>query len=419
VSRIAIFTDGGFLAHTTRALEIGRALSQLGHEIVFACDGPYARVLTAAGFTVRAVYSVDREETMRLARRAGICSLSWWREQCERSVESDLEILEDVRPDVAVGDMHWSLCTSARLHDLPYVAITNAAWTRYYAEPIRAPGGHFTTRYLGARLTERVFPRVKDLILRYWALGYTRIRKRYRLPPVETLYDLIEGDLTLLADTPEFGPVAAAPPSVRYVGPITWRADLSKPAWISKVDRARPTLYFTLGSTGDAQFFEEAIRVFGGTRYQLLITTGGISADLGAVPDNIFIAQYAPGDALMRISDAVISHGGNGTIYQALESGVPIIGFPFIFDQEINMQRVEALGAGVSLWRSQYSAGSLKRAVERVLSQARFRERARELGRAGAQLGGARRAAMHIDHLCGGARPESLPGEAEASVSAG
>src|SRR5262252_4561896 len=101
--RVAIFTDGGFLAHTSRSLEVGRALAQRhGYEVVFAASGPYARLLRDAGFVVRDIYTVDREETLRLARRAGLCSLSWWRREVERSVESDLEVLEELRPTAVV-----------------------------------------------------------------------------------------------------------------------------------------------------------------------------------------------------------------------------------------------------------------------------------------------------------------------------
>jgi MGT family glycosyltransferase len=397
MSRIAILTDGGFLAHTTRSLEVGRALSdELGHHVVFGCSGPYARVLSDAGFEVRDVYTVDREETMRLARRAGVCSMSWWEREVERSIDSDIELLSTLRPDAVVGDMHWSLCTSARVLAIPYVAITNAAWTRHYAQPIHAPSGHFTTRLFGPRLTERMFPTVKALILRYWALGYRNVRKRYALPAVTSLYDLIEGDLTLLADIPEFGPTAELPANIRYVGPIPWRAELPAPAWLRSLDPTRPTLYFTLGSTGDAEFFEEAVRVFGNTEYQVLITTGGISTGLHRVPSNIFVEKYAPGDALLGVSDAVVSHGGNGTIYQALQAGVPVIGFPSIFDQEINMQRVQALGIGVSLWRSHYGPETLRAAVETILGDSQYKERCRFLGKRCREMAGAQRAAAHI-----------------------
>jgi MGT family glycosyltransferase len=399
---VALFADGGFLAHVTRAFEVGRTLARcFGHRVVFCGQGPYMHIPADAGFEVRPIYTVDREVTMALARRAGLCSLSWWTEQCERSVESDLEVIRALRPDAVVGDMHWSLCTSARICGVPYVAITNAAWTRHYAEPIEPPAGHFATRVLGERLSRALFPRIKDLLTWYYSLGYRRVREQSGLPPVRSIYDLIEGDMTLLADVPEFmSTTSEMPASHRYVGPILWNASLPTPPWLAQLDRRRPTLYFTMGSTGDAQFFNEAIRVFGETEYQVLITTGGL-ADLGAVPSNVFVEQYANGQALMEVADVVVSHGGNGTVYQALSRGVPIIGFPSIFDQEINMQRVAALGAGVRMWRSQYDALSLKHAVERILAEPQYRRSCQRLARRIAYFDGPRRAAVHIDHLLG------------------
>ncbi|MFO0679525.1 MAG: glycosyltransferase [Polyangiaceae bacterium] len=414
---IAFFADGGFLAHVTRTFEVGRALHKLyGHRVVFCGTGSYMHIPRDAGFEVVPVYTVDRNITMKLAERAGLCSLSWWRDECDKSVRSDLEVIDYLKPDLVVGDMHWSLCTSARVAQVPYVAITNAAWTRWYTEELEPPSGHFSTRFLGDKLARKVFPVLKDALTNYYALGYTNVRKRYHLPPVHTIYDLIEGDLTILADIKEFMPIVkGAPPSFRYAGPVLWHADMKAPEWLKTLDPERPTLYFTMGSTGDTQFFHEAIRVFGNTEYQVLITTGGL-VDLGSVPKNVFVEKYSPGVDLMRASDVVVSHGGNGTVYQALSCGVPIIGFPSIFDQEMNMQRVCALGAGVRMWRSQYDATALKRAVEGVISDPAITKRCKKIARRIAYMDGRRRAALHIHHLLQSGNPTTVPTEVTTAM---
>jgi MGT family glycosyltransferase len=397
---IALFADGGFLAHTTRAFEVGRALHRaFDYRVVFFCEGPYSHIPRDAGFDVRPIYTVDREITMQLAKRAGACDLTWWREVCDLSVRSDIAALESLGPDLVVGDMHWSLSTSARVLQIPYVAIANGAWTRYYAPTIEPLAGHFVTRFGGEHLFKVAFPPFKRFMTWYYSLGYTEIRKRHGLPPVRSMYDLIAGDITLLADIPEYMPLTDdAPASYRHVGPILWDADLPVPPWVARLDPERPTVYFTMGSTGDTQFFHEAIRVFGNTEYQVLITTGGL-ADIGHAPENVFIEKYAPGKALMQASDAVVSHGGNGTIYQALSCGVPVIGFPSIFEQEMNLQRVCALGAGLRMWRSQYDARALKRAVDEVLGHPGYRERCTRIAAAISRMDGKRRAAIHIDQF--------------------
>jgi UDP:flavonoid glycosyltransferase YjiC (YdhE family) len=101
--KVALFCDGGFLAHATRTLEVGQALQKLfGYEVVFCSTGQYTRLMREAGFAVRPVYTEDREVTLALARRAGLVNLGWWRDVVEKSVESDMAAIRELGPDVVV-----------------------------------------------------------------------------------------------------------------------------------------------------------------------------------------------------------------------------------------------------------------------------------------------------------------------------
>lgn len=416
---VAVFCDAGFLAHVTRSLEVGRALRDcFGHRVVFCCDGPYAHIASEAGFDVVPVFTVNRDTTMKLAERFGPCSLGWWKDVCDRSVTSDLEAMEAVQPDAVVGDMRWSLSTSARVNRIPFISVTNACWTSKFAEPFELPEGHIVQKLLGRRLASAAFPMLVRQMQKYYALGYREIRERRKLPPIRTIHDAIEGDITLLADLPEFMPVTAdAPSSFRFTGPLLWDARVELPSWFAKLDANRPTIYFTMGSTGDAKFFEEAVRVFGNTEFQVLITTGGI-AEIANPPSNVFVAKYAPGEALMAASDVVVTHGGNGTVYQALSRGVPIIGFPSIFDQEINMGRVGALGLGIPMSRSKYTGPALEGAVHTLLNDSQYAERCKLLALRIARMDGRRRAALHIDDFLVHGDPLQQP-RADADTLAG
>jgi MGT family glycosyltransferase len=395
---IAIFCDAGFLAHVTRSYEVGRALRDcFGHRVVFCCDGPYAHIARDAGFEVVPVFTVDRNVTMKVAHSLLPPSMAWWKSVNEKSVASDLEVMDSVRPDLVVGDLHWSLSTSARARGIPYVSVTNACWTDKYAYAVDLPEEHISAKLFGRRLAEKLFPVYSRLMVRYGAQGYTEVRRQHGLPPLRTMWEAVEGDITLLCDLPEFMPVVRGVPlSYRYTGPLLWEANIELPSWYSKLDRNRPTIYFTMGSTGNTRFFEEAVRVFGNTQYQVLITTGGL-AEIRNTPSNVFVAKYAPGEALMSVSDVVVSHGGNGTIYQALSCGVPVIGLPDIFEQEINMRRVSALGAGVQMSAKDYTGSLLEKAVRMVLRDSGYRDRCQTLAARIARMDGRRRAALHIN----------------------
>ena len=174
------------------------------------------------------------------------------------------------------------------------------------------------------------------------------------------------------------------------------------PDWFSQLDPARPVLYFTMGSTGYTRFFSDAIQLFGDTEYQIIMTTGGLALDVDRVPANCFIEEFAPGRLLMERSDAVVNHGGNGTVYQAIAAGTPLIGIPYHIDQEINLQRVEALGMGFMISEKQCTPARLKTALLSLLEDPSYRENAQRLRASLDQYDGPVLAAAHINRFLQG-----------------
>ena len=398
--KILAFADANFLAHVSRVLEVVKVLrDQYGHEIVFCGDGTFMRLPEEAGFTTDSVYTVSRAATMKLANRGTIVNYNWWRDEITRSVDSDVGCIQRHRPDLVLGDMHWSLSLSAEITKVPYVSITNAHWTDHFAFPWKAFDDHIMTRYMGVPVASQLMPFFKRGVTRYWALPYWKYRRDHGLPNRRNhnLFGVIDGDMTLLADVPEYGQVKNCPPHVHHVGPLLWEPDFPDPEWFKDLDPDRPTLYITMGSTGDPMFFERAARAFGDSKYQVIMTTGGLPVDIPDPPDNFFIEEFARGDRIVERADVVINHGGNGSIYQALAGGVPIIGAPYHVDQDLNLQIVEALGCGVRLRKVRDLVQHLEGAIDEILTTPKYRKAARIIAKSIKQAGGAKRAAELID----------------------
>ena len=85
-----------------------------------------------------------------------------------------------------------------------------------------------------------------------------------------------------------------------------------------------------------------------------IITTGAQVENMDTIDGKIYVEPFIDGDLVMKQCDLVVCHGGNGTIYQALQHGKPIIGIPTIPDQKFNMRRVKALGIGKTLKWSEF-----------------------------------------------------------------
>ena len=364
--------DGNWLSHVSRPLEIAKALRELGnYQIVFAGEGEYMRLPKECGFEVRPVLTHDPEHVMRCSRSG---RANWWDyATLSAHVEADLEIFKQEKPDLVLGDFRLSLSTSCELVEIPLVVILNAAWTDYYSAQVRAPEHLWVTRALGRSLTTRLFPLVKNAILWIDSSPFRKYRRERNLPPRHNIWDIWRGDLNLIVDTPDYGPTEKLPDSFQYIGPIVWEPDIAPPLWLDRLAPDRPTIYFTMGSTGFPHFFELAIDLFGDSEYQGVMTTAGM-AHFNQVPDNFFVVDYAPGSVLMEQSDVVVCQGGNGTIYQALSHGLPIIGIPTMHDQEFNLDRVVALGAGIHLSELQFQPEHLKQAVQMILGNRSYRE---------------------------------------------
>ena len=153
--------------------------------------------------------------------------------------------------------------------------------------------------------------------------------------------------------------------------------DIETSDWLKNLDPDRPTIYITMGSTGYPRFFEQAVEIFSNSKYQCIMTTGGM-IKFSDIPNNFYITDYASGSDIMKRSDVVVSHGGNGTIYQAMAHGVPMIGIPTWADQEFNLQRVEDMGVGIKLSELKFKPEHLLTAVEKILTQSTYKNKSLE-----------------------------------------
>lgn len=397
--RILATPLGGVLAHVSRTLEVARALRAMGHEVLFAGTGKYMELPRSAGFTICPLIDLDVEATLKVSR-SGRVNFYSYPEVC-RYVEAERQLLAEIQPDAVLIDFRLSMGTSCELAGIPSAVLLNAAWTNYYTAPLRPPEHLTVTRLLGRRLTALILPWVKDALLNEGARPFQRFRREQGVPPRGNIFDVWRGDLNLLTDIPEYGPTAGLPSDFHYVGPVVWEPDLPVPEWLDRLDLTRPVLYFSMGSTGNARFFQQAVDLFANSEYQCVLTTAGFD-NLGTVPENFFVTDYAPGSRIMEKADLVICHGGNGTIYQAMIAGVPIVGIPTMHDQEFNLDRVVALGVGIHLSELHFRPEHLKNAVRKVLETPAYREATQRLCSILAKYDGPRTAARLIDALVNG-----------------
>ena len=167
-----------------------------------------------------------------------------------------------------------------------------------------------------------------------------------------------------------------------------------------------PLVYVTFGSVAASlplfpRLYRDVIAAAADMPARVLMTVGndGDPAELGPLPANVRVERWVDQDAIAPYADAVVCHGGFGSVLGALGHGLPQVVVPlFAGDQWRNAERIEQVGAGLALTgaagatRTAFeppgpdAIAALPGAVRRVLDEPRFTHAASRIAREMAAL---------------------------------
>src|SRR5690349_3488214 len=152
--KILFVGEAATLAHIARPLVLAATLDREQFDVSFACDPRYRWLLRDFKGPYLPLSSVGAEHFLAaLARGAPVYD----EKLLSRYVEDDLRLLGKAAPDIVVGDFRLSLSISARLTQLPYIAVTNCYWSPYW-RPQHYPVPTLPlTRYLPLPLAQALF----------------------------------------------------------------------------------------------------------------------------------------------------------------------------------------------------------------------------------------------------------------------
>lgn len=191
--------------------------------------------------------------------------------------------------------------------------------------------------------------------------------------------------LVLHATDPFFDfPPARLPRHHHYVGPLLWEIPTAAPAYLSAP--GPPWVLVTLSTlpqAGELAIARTAIRALEREAVRVLVTLapGHARAELGAVPDNVYLSDDVPHGTVLPDSRLVISHAGHEIVMKALYHGVPMVLVPWGRDQPGVAARAEALGVATVVRRDDCAAAAVAQAVHRILDDPRYTERVRTVSR--------------------------------------
>jgi UDP:flavonoid glycosyltransferase YjiC (YdhE family) len=324
-----LFTNQPLSGHWHPLVPLAQALAAAGHEVAFASLPGFCSSMEAKGFRTFPVGADEtEEETQQIGEKiansneqprafaalryllAGI--------RADRMLPDMLDLISDWHPDVLVRE-HTELtaCVAAERAGLPHVVFQVGALVPWFMRAMSEPLNRLLAS-VGLSASEPA-----DILFRY-LMFYPR--------PLS----LWNADL----------PIPPTLHTFRYTG-FSQSGNEALPEWVAALDE-RPTVYATLGTVVNERT-DLLSAILDGLRQEpinLVLTVGrnGSPQDFGEQPPNVHIERYIPQNMLFPLCDLVVTHGGSGTMLDALSFGLPMVIIPSFADQPVNAQLCAKLG---------------------------------------------------------------------------
>jgi UDP:flavonoid glycosyltransferase YjiC (YdhE family) len=359
-----LFSCVAAYGHFHPLVPLARAFVDDGHEVAFATSASFGEHVRATGFDVLPA-GIDQGELERQfapfraylrtlpvpERRPLAFSTRFAKLEAPAKLAALVAAAEAWRPDMLVHD-------SADLAT-PIVAASRRLPSTQHAF------GQLIPRACLERAAEETAPLWRELGLEPEPLGGV-----YRGTYVDRCPPSLQ-----LGHPPENVPVEP----IRPLFPPAPSEDA--PPWLDRLT-GRPLVYVTLGTVhNELGLFRLLLDALDGLDANVVMTVGAGNdpARLEPIPGNVVVERYVSQALVLPSASIVVSHGGSGSVLATLAHGLPSLLLPQGADQFDNAGRCAGLGAALALMPPEVSLTSVREAVETLLVEPSYRERAGEL----------------------------------------
>jgi UDP:flavonoid glycosyltransferase YjiC (YdhE family) len=340
-----LFFPFNLLSHYIRCLVLADSYDKAAYSIYFLSAVSYDHFVFQHGYKTFDCQQFDVQYVMECSKRF---DFSWLNESdLEKIMLAQVEVIKELKADIVIGDVAPTLKMAATLTGTQHVSLLNGYMTRYYAHNRRITRKHFAynlLKFLPESMEVWLTNIGENLAFKKIQQAFNVVRLKYGLQPISDYLVETEGDINLICDDPKLFPQENLPPSFKFVGPLVYQYQDEDESWLSMIPPGKRLICVTLGSTGDwkkLKFLNDPYY----SKYAI-VTAGDTEKVLSSA--HIVSRVFVNLNQLLKRSDLMICHGGNGTIYQGILNHVYMLCLSSHFEQEWNINALEKNGYGKS-----------------------------------------------------------------------
>ena len=366
--------------HTNPTIEVVRELTKRGNEVYYYSFEEFRKKIENAGakfISCDEYIPVLRKEDEKKIGRDFSALIEMVVDTTIALEDKVCKELKEINPDCIVSD---SLCF----------------WGKLFAKKMGITYICSTTTFAFNEYTASMMKQGFREIL-YMILGTRKINEKMELLrshnyDVKDFISIIQNDNdtnTIVYTSREFQPkVDTFSDKYYFVGPsvsfVTSKKDI----------KSRKKIYISLGTVNNKNlpFYKNCIEAFKESDIDVIMSVGNSTdiSKLGEIPDNFVVKNMVNQVRVLQEVDAFISHCGMNSVNESLYYGVPIVLFPQQSEQKMVSNRVAELGAGIMLKNDKPK--NIKKAIDEVLNNNKYKENADKLAESFRNAGGATKA---------------------------
>ncbi|MYW43857.1 hypothetical protein GT346_11090 [Streptomyces sp. SID161] len=376
VRHVAVF-NVPMPGHVIPTLAVVRELVERGHRVSYAVTAQFADDVRAAGATpvlYEAPDAGEAPEDMVAGVTGAVVVNVAALPQLESAFGTDV-------PDVVLSDVYaWAGPLLAACWGVPAVQLA----------PTHVPYDGVVQDFYGLQDIAQIpgFPQLAQALEEFGVPGGVHA---LTLAPPKTI--------AFFPRSFQRRPQTVKAGEAHWVGPAI--SDRSFQGRWHRPENGKPVLYVSLGSQFNRrpEFYQSCVEAFRGSEWHVVMSVGAdvAAGGLGVPADGFEVHASVPQLDVLAAASVFVTHGGMGSLMEALSLGVPVVVVPQMAEQRVNAGQVEELGVGCHLPRERATAAALREAVGTVMEDPKITDAVASLRQDIRSAGGAAAAADVVE----------------------
>jgi len=333
------------LAHVVRSLGLADELQKRGNNIIFVLPKRKWSLLKNSKITPIDISPCSPNESI------SVINIIKNRTLLQKLASEDLALLKKYHPDCAIVDFRPSAIAASVHLKIPTFCLTGS---------LALPYTHYVPHFFNLKILNPFVYDITQLLISYAKKKYligTLLQIAQTLGSQMNENEFVDRITYLVPEESFYLPLAHPRENVHYIGHLLWAGfNHFKTDSLHTFFPNGKTVYVSFGGTGFnpsklISLSSALIR----KGYKVIISSSTIAKPEDFSPHkNLFVSPFLSTKEVLERVDAVICHGGYGTMIEAVLAKKPVIAIPFNPDQWIHAVRFKELGIGVNAINSPF-----------------------------------------------------------------